>query len=141
MELTNELKEQYFSLYINQDVLKQKGKPNAGFNVFQTLATHISRGTFDELYLELRPLSSITEEEFKVMVRRNYPKDVDDIFFDKQFICDLFEDKEHLEHDSLRIGMVIFDVDYLRSIRIAIPFMGIPVSQWIEWGVVKLKEA
>lgn len=61
----------------------------------------------------LRPLSSMTEEEAKELKTM------------KDHFCGL-------EMGSKR-------VDYVRSLGIALPFMGIPVDQWVEWGVVKLK--
>jgi hypothetical protein len=112
MELTNELKERFISLYWLQKVaVRHDGH---GYKV----GIHFDPADIE--YLELRPLSSITEEEAKDYFEQNGKRPKYDM---REFLT----------------GHTCDQADWLRKKGIAIKYDGIPVKQWVEWGVVKLK--
>ncbi len=135
--MTDELKERFFAQYLYQNVLKQDGKPNIGFNVFHTLANHnhIDR---DSLYLELRHVSSLTKEEVKHLILIE-GEDVDPTEDDISFVVSVFSDVEDFTADQTKFSTSVDIVDYLRSIGIALPFMGVPVQKQLEAGWIKFK--
>jgi hypothetical protein len=135
MELTNELK--YFVLYWGQEVavleFQQGWNPEPVVTVDEISIS--SDRKID--HLSLRPLSSITDEE-AVKISRildiGYSNDPDSTAdYDKEGLIDLLSYDEYYSRTS-------YLNDYLRSIGIATDYLGIPVEQWVEWGVVKLKE-
>lgn len=122
MELTNELKARFKAQYWGQNVGKKHGRTATWEVLFGTIST------ID--YIELRPLSSITEEEIieimkEIEVSQNRAKTI--------------VEQIDWKYASFRNAVYPWLIDYLRCKSFAIPFMGIPVSQWVEWGVVKLK--
>lgn len=135
VELTNELKARFFALYWGQRVWPNQFTVDGQMN-------SLSEEAMDALFVELRPLSSITEEEAESL------KEYKSFSFHtaNKFVSMLpnYNLKEIKAHASKAIFLAYHScegADTLRRLGFALPFMGIPVDQWIEWGVVKLKEA
>jgi hypothetical protein len=82
----------------------------------------------DSMSLELRPLSSITEEEAKEFCNYSGYEVFKHYFF--------YLTLRDFSTSTLLVGELI---DWSRSKGFLLPFMGIPSEQWVEWGVVKLK--
>lgn len=140
MELTQELKERYFALYWGQDVSYVDGVERALCVGTETYIYRID-------YLELRPISSITEEEaiqcaqagFNEEEIANSSKVFSALFVSlAEFVIDRFESVEETEGGYVKHTLA--STDWLRSKGFAVDFMGISVDQWVEWGVVKLKK-
>ncbi len=109
MENTIENKARFFSLYYGTETL----------SVFKAL-NYINYNTLDSTavrlgYLELKPLSLITDKERHMLM---------DIKANEE------EDDEYL---------ALHSADYLRSKGYAMPFMGLSVETMIEYGWIKLK--
>lgn len=117
----NEIKARLFALYWGREVFMYTQPP-----VCTGLVTAVGLMFLDkhpESYcLLLRPLSSITDQEKKEMMRLHRPlSTVVDI---GRLMLPLSDGYIH---------------DYLRSIGIARPFMGITVSEQVEKGWIKIK--
>lgn len=128
MEITQELKRRYFALYWNQKVVKDSiciGEDPE----YVAEAFGYSEDVFKVLYLELKDLRNITDE-------------------DAIEIAKIIDGKKHRSVESIKKDIAdqmfwvrdCYVVDFFRSKGYALPYMGIPVSKWIEEGVVKLKE-
>ena len=135
MENTLENKAKYFAQYWGQDVIKNC---TALFDTFGLDSVLQSTYTIsNSSYLELKPLSSITDE------------DAMDVSKIKGWI-DILNEKVNieatkrwlLENDFLPENFFLkfsYILDYLRSKGYALPFMGLSVEQLIEYGWLKLK--
>lgn len=74
-------------------------------------------------WLELKPISSITDEDFMKIMWKRFP-------FQPAF------KKRNIYHEHLNVNQA----DYLRSKGYALPYMGLTVEKLIEYGWVKIKE-
>ena len=86
----------------------------------------------ESIFLELKPLSSITDE---------YAAEVDRIYYD--FVNHdgnslIGKNLLSSTHDLSRLPTHISD--YIRSLGYALPWMGLSVETMIEYGWIKLKE-
>lgn len=134
-ELTPELKERFFALYWGQEVFCWPG-------VFdQKISGSTFAGGIDiEDFLFLRPISSITDEEAIEVAKighlgSSYTEE-STIYHGKVLLNDYI--------NSSRCNLRGYDwmniQDYLRSIAIALPFMGHSVESLVEAGWIKLVE-
>lgn len=89
-----------------------------------------------EKFLELTPLSSITDED-AIEVSRIWGSKVDSRIIGESIVNRLAGRWSDIETQFRNILGV---VDYLRLKGYALPWMGITVEQQIEFGWVKLKE-
>lgn len=118
MENTLENKAKFFAQYYNQHVLYF----TQSFlrKVDHLVLSHVE----DSDYLELKPLSSITDEEHKEILENpiyNTEKSVQKNKIGNYYTSD------------------IAITDYLRSKGYALPFMGISVKKLVEFGWIKIK--
>jgi hypothetical protein len=119
-EINNENRVIFEALYINQDVYREARFPNESGILTPRI---ISRPPSKYTWLELKPLSSISDEdaEFIDLQSEDYNED------------GWFDDGEFYWWASI-------DVDYLRSKGYALPFMELSVEEMVEAGWIKLKE-
>lgn len=106
---------------------------NTLYDIHYNVGDHV----FKECYVELRPLSSITDEEIKDMCKNMYPTVVEG--FDRDAVIAALTGMESLKGYDNTLPQFFENLDYLRSKGFLMPFMGISPEQWVEWGVVKLK--
>lgn len=168
MENTLKNKAKFFALYYGQDVLTRED----GFHKFWKLGSEISvesalsRHWYDyKYYLELKPLSSISDEDAievaKIMTfhdgkgliierKKNGEIEMYDRYNDEPhflntlfFFPDPFEifsrddNRNWFQYDAERFLEV---TDFLRARGYALPWMGLSVEQLINYGWIKLKK-
>lgn len=132
---TPELKARYFGNHIGQDIFHMrpfKGKSDSRF-LEGKIIDIVKAGRFLKSYIELRPLSLITDKEAIHIVKLIHI-DVPDQYA-KDFLRGYFYDLKHGLNTKYNIEVI----DYLRSIGIALPFMGYSVEELVELGWCKLK--
>jgi len=122
-EITNENKAKFFALYWMQDVLmcKHYNKP------ITLIGNHIDYlycGDYSEYYLQLKPLSSISDEDAE--------------FIDLQ--SEDFNEDGWFDGEEMFYYWASIDVDYIRSKGYALPWMGLSVEELVEAGWIKLIE-
>jgi hypothetical protein len=121
MKNTLENKAKFFAQYWGQNILIYE--PDLGYH---RIVNDYKIGNADEFVAELKPLSQITDEEFKKL--EIFPDSLDEEGYREGAP---FSDYYYLRSE---------EVDFLRSKGYALPYMGISVEQQIEWGWVKLKQ-
>lgn len=93
---------------------------------------------FEHEFLELKPLSSISDEELN---RIEFGGALDQITV--EFFPDNYNNHWVVKDvDGLEVGagyLCCKDFDYLRSRGYALPYMGVSPDTLVEWGWVKLK--
>lgn len=140
MELTNELKERFEMLYYGQ-MVSMLHKPEGRYSDEIFKAPQILTGPNQSEYLSLRPISSITQEEATEMAHVVFPEAFN-AGLERLRLNDIItylEGKQPIDSEEDTVNHMFHLGDWLRSKGFALPFMGIPVDQWVEWGVVKLK--
>lgn len=128
MENTLENKAKFFSLFFKQKVLR-----TGLFPELIPVATWTLNNPLKEEYLELKPLSSITDE-------------------DALEIANILKVELHTEsliqfiHNSIKTyidkgykGIDSHILDFLRSKGYTLPWMGLSVEKLVEYGWIKLK--
>lgn len=142
MELTNELKARFFALYWGQQVGKiEPTKEYLGLcwvKHFDSLHPVISPSELS--YLELRPLSSITEEEATEVANTVYPYVTDSERVDLDAIVKYLTGIYPIDGSEDTTNNMFHLCDYLRSKGFALPFMGISVDEMLKAEWIKLKE-
>jgi hypothetical protein len=161
-EINNENKAKFFALYWRQNVFmcEYYSKP---IKLIGTHLDYLYGMDYPEYYLQLKPLSSISDEDaselakyFKVTeadfwtdqfekyrTGRHFDDQDDVIYhFEKvgRDICEMIEDTSFF---SKRVwhkdeSDIIIAADYLRSKGYAIPWMGLSVEEMVEAGWIKL---
>jgi hypothetical protein len=124
-ELNQHLKERFFAQYYEQKVMSDKDFPNRLEEVEPCL------GGVESTILLLRSIDQLTDEEYKEVAKCMYQ---DDHWLEADLGRDLLDTDKVL---SLKLSGKI--IDYLRSIGIALPFMGYSVEELVKAGWVKLK--
>lgn len=161
LELNKENKQRFFAQYWGQEV----GHMSDGhFEFPEQIKVEIGAGTIYRIgHIELKPLSSITDEDLKEVVRLAINKPVLSINETANCTTAVCNDtinihEKHLVKVWHRTGNVsalfrrgnnydiqkIHDqpgvIDFLRSRGYALPWMGISVEEMVKAGWVKLKE-
>lgn len=138
LENTIENKARFFALYFNQKVFTHVEYKNDEVDYVTDLSFGFMRrdGKDNKYLLELKPLSSITEE-------------------DAIGVCDLLgHDKSKSTAETGRkvletriysyktknADFILEIFDFLRSKGYALPYLGAPVETLQSWGWIKLKE-
>lgn len=111
--------------------------------LYQCSGGHIEEAMYDEqfcgysYYLELTPLSSITDEDAIEVAKIGFEQENDLTVSEGKMIV-----SQLLGGDGLTVNdcQIIFIADCLRSKGYALSWMGISVDQQIEFGWVKLKK-
>lgn len=127
MENNNENRAKFSARYFGQKV---SGKYSSELTV--SYLKVCSKGFLSkDMYLLLRPLSSITDDEAIEVAKilSVYPEDVLD-WLNGDITHEDFQTPFQFQHA----------IDYLRSIGIALPYMGLSVEKQVEYGWIKLKE-
>lgn len=124
---TPENKARFFALYWGQKILLYSDGHSDPFMVDYDFDLYI-----DKAYLELTPLSQISDEDATIVVG---------IVKSKGMISSAMRDPK--EYCIRSIGKTLFEisdvVDYLRSKGHALPFMGLSVDDLVSYGWVRLK--
>ena len=131
IENTLENKAKFFTQYWGQDVLCRVifGKNKNEIIMHNTPCSNLKLGEIIDSYLELKPLSRISDED-AIEISKEYPAFGSDI---RNSVKELFQEFDDLEL-SIKTG------DYLRSKGYALPWMDLSVEDLVEYGWVKLKE-
>lgn len=130
LENTLENKARFFALYWNLNIGKCK-------SYHRNVITRISADTIDIIdYLELTPLSLITDEDINEVIR---------IFdaVDKSISENGCREAtyEEVKRDIEALTILDYISGYLRSKGYAVPWMGMSVDDLVSYGWVKIKEA
>lgn len=140
MENTLENKAKFFAQYWGQKILKGIPYDAPSLGCRRVWAKNIDRGILVS-YLELKPLSQITDEDAKEVIgatechlRQN---DEHSGYFGMS-PSGIFVDSLNGYGDSYHIGNK--QLDYLRSKGYVLPYNGLSVENQIEYGWVKLKK-
>lgn len=128
MENTLENKAKFFAQYWGQKLLK---KDIEGLEKFITEPDGFMRSPSEETYLELTPLSLITDEDAIELIKLRFIQN-------GGVVEDLTDFEENILLSEATKTNYIF-VDYLRSKGYALPWMGLSVEQQIKYGWIKLK--
>ena len=125
---TLENKTKFFAQYWGQDVLCRVifGKNKNEIIMHNTPCSNLKLGEIIDSYLELKPLSQISDEE-SILMYRGLETHYENA---KQFL----EDYAALDFLSQN------EADILRSKGYALPWMDLSVEDLVEYGWVKLKE-
>lgn len=99
---------------------------------------------WDKAYLELKPLSSITDEDLEyIRLLIGYDNTPDGIGLLKRWLTVLWMDKDEVSYfaiaDLKPTLRVLKITDFLRSKGYALPYMRLSVDQLIEYGWVRLQ--
>lgn len=134
MKNTLENKAKFRAQYYGQKVLRLNGSDS-----IKRIGSDIAlRGLIDEegFYLELTPLSQITDEDAKnIEFVFNVPFNEVELTFDDNL-------NWIAKYNGLENYGVLFlrHIDYLRSKGYALPYMGLSVDQQMEYGWIKLND-
>ena len=128
---TLENKTKFFAQYWGQDVLCRVifGKNKNEIIMHNTSCSNLKLGEIIDSYLELKPLSHISDED-AIEISKEYPAFGSNI---RNSVKELFQEFDDLEL-SIKTG------DYFRSKGYALPYMDLSVEDLVEYGWVKLKE-
>lgn len=135
MENTLENKAKFFAQYWGQEVLIANPDNNQTIP-FNNINPWIYHNT-DIAWLELKPLSSITDDELGT-IARFYNRTATNVYIDQdQLTFDYYHgDETHSAAVELNSG---YCLDFLRSNGFAMEWMGLTVGQLQEYGWIKLK--
>jgi len=129
MENTLENKAKFFALYFMQRVYNNSNYPeNKNTLLDYALLSYTDKAE----YLELKPLSSISEEDAIELAK--IENDFTDPIRRGKAIIRFFEYSSYRHYTCGRM------IDFLRSRGYALPWMGLSVEKLIEYGWIKLKE-
>ena len=130
-ENTLENKTKFFAQYWGQDLLCRVifGKNKNEIIMHNTPCSNLKLGEIIDSYLELKPLSQISDED-AIKISKEFHIFKSDI---RNSVKELFQ-----EFDVL--GLSMETGDYLRSKGYALPWMDLSVEDLIEYGWIKLKE-
>lgn len=131
MENILENKAKFFGQYFGVNCLRHEELPNISA---LPVMTPWHAGLETE-YLELKPLSSISDEDLKA-IEFKFPNGREGL--NLKFYPDNYE--YHWSVINTEGYLALKDFDYLRSRRYALPWMGLSVEHLIEYGWVKLQE-
>lgn len=134
IENTPENKARFFALYWGQEVIRRKDF----VNTLHKVSEHMQLG-HNNLYLELIPLSQITDEDAEFVIGsiecQMSQSDINNGCYGMSpsgiFIDSL------MGHNSYHLGYR--EVDYLRFKGYAVKWVNISIEKQIEYGWVKLK--
>lgn len=127
------LKAKFFALYWGQEIIKfNKETKQEGVFVLDELK--IQKEIIEHTYLELKPLSNISDEDaIQIALLKNS-------LGDNKNKKDLLRcGEEMLEFNSVLNSLQLEHYDFLRSKGYALEYNGITVEQQIKYGWIKLK--
>lgn len=104
---------------------------------FKDYCERIMEGTVD--YVLLRSIDSLTDEEAKEMAILIYPEIDPDGLVKKETMVKYCLGEIPIDGTEDTIPIICATYDYLRSIGIALPYLGHSVEELVQLGIVKLK--
>lgn len=137
MENTLENKAKFFAQYWGQDLIKVE-MPEWGGKTRIVDSLTLESDSFNRFYLELKPLSSITDEEL-VKIAKFYESTAHNVKLDDGQISFDFIYGDQGASGAIEISDG-YCHDWLRSNGFATEWMGLSVETMIEYGWIKLKE-
>lgn len=135
-------KAKFFNLYFDQFVMKERSKRGVSTESSHSIGYMSDR--FRKVWLELTPLSQITDKHLEVVADIIGYKDEE--YFQRNFGHSRLEHVKMMLTKGNHLTMTDFDkvqhvCDFLRSKRYAVSWMGEPVETFISWGWITLKES
>lgn len=134
MKNNKENKAKFFAQYWGQEIMKEFDD-DLSETVYMS-NPHANKSNISEYYLELKPLSKITDEDAKYIADLFTDED-GDVFTGKmivEMVCEFTE-------ESYLYNLNCQAVDYLRSKGYALPYLNLKIDNLIEYGWVKLATA
>lgn len=135
MENTLENKSKFFAQYYVQKVAKSPLLNDELPN--QRCYPELALNPKNEFYLELTPLSQISDEDAVIVAKLRGFVNIKSI--------EIVEQGYYVNQPNGRKSFIFFndmwrpEIDFLRSKSFALPYMGLSVEKQIEYGWVKLK--
>jgi hypothetical protein len=129
-EINNENKAKFFALYWGQRIMSYR------YLKEYQLSSPLSVWTENVVYLELKSLSQISDEDARVIAEQNRFNGNYDVFpkVGRDILRRVFE----LEDSQMCLPTE--SADYLRSKGYALPWMGLSVDEMVDGGWIKLTE-
>ena len=152
---TLENKTKFFAQYWGQDVLCRVifGKNKNEIIMHNTPCSNLKLGEIIDSYLELKPLSQISDEDVIQGITYLYNKTYEDLgeILEVKHYCTFssittieigcnFKTSRSIHHWSGTKKIGSFEADYFRSKGYALSYMDLSVEDLVEYGWVKLKE-
>lgn len=130
MKITQELKIQYFALYIEQCVLCNTPWHEPRFPINLTVGRLSVAFSLPHKppYLSLRSVDQLTDEELKELcqlLQSDFP---------------IYKLNKWKNNDRMHPREVIIITQWLCTKSVAVPYLGIPVEDWVAEGVVKIRK-
>lgn len=131
MENTLENKGKFFAQYYGQQILKWHDKGM----ILKMIWTDLRNDLKENHYLEIKPLSSITDEDAYLVAKISFRgEEYHSSEIGKRLVQSV--ESENASYFSGALCCAIYD--YLRSKGYALPYMGLNVEKQIEYGWIKL---
>lgn len=130
-EINSENKAKFFAQYLGQQLLHGQHMING--NLIDLI---FFKDTKDKYWLELKPLSEITDED-KIKITLMF-LEMESAPHENVMYCFKNSVKPLLDKVDKMQGRI---VDYLRAKGYALPWMGLSVEAMVESGWIKLQEA
>lgn len=143
MKNTLENKAKFFAQYWGQNVLTRPKSDNKKWILGEEVSIHsaLSKSGYDyQYFLELKPLSSITDEDALIVYRFHYPIDKWDTK-ERRDLFDTIEANDWLKNHYNEAGYINLTAegsDYLRSKGYAIDWNGLKVEEIESFGWIKI---
>lgn len=132
IENTLENKAKFFAQYWAQKCIIVSEKAIVKQNIDSYFINRLE--VYNECFLELTPLSQITDEDaIEVAIQLGWidHEEITQIHYAKEFL-------NNEEDDNCSFKSYCFIVDYLRSKGYALPYMGLSVEELISYGWIKI---
>jgi len=141
MENTLENKAKFFAQYFGQEVAKCNTGPS---NICHIQHYTLGMGNPQRFHLELRPLSSITDEELlaaiQILDSNNEFTELGSLQIGREIIQIVGDINVEVARNDIHPQYIFHFADFLRSKGYALPWMGLSLEKQIEYGWIKLKD-
>ncbi|MFC7347296.1 hypothetical protein ACFQO9_11265 [Chryseobacterium zhengzhouense] len=140
MENTITNKEKFFAQYWRLPIMAKVVRGNKNKIITKNVICSIWTITeIFESYLELKPLTSITDDDAVIISKIENDKYTEDHLIRGRVLIRTFNEYSDCTHSLKNTNQLIEMIDYLRSKGYALPWMGISVEQLNKYGWIKIK--